>query len=100
MSSGLARKPSVECLPVAPQYEMLRRAALGEPLPPEARSGLVVFLRRGMWAWARSLLDASALCHPSRPQSSRSTAPDPHQHRAVIAVFAAMALSAKDGRAQ
>ena len=30
-------------------------AALGEALPPEVRSGLMLFLRRGMWGWARTL---------------------------------------------
>ena len=28
---------------------------LGEALPPDARSGLIVFLHRGMWRWARML---------------------------------------------
>jgi transposase len=34
---------------IAAQYEVLRMAALGEALPPMARSGLMLFLRRGMW---------------------------------------------------
>lgn len=34
---------------IAAQYEVLRMAALGEALPPTARSGLMLFLRRGMW---------------------------------------------------
>jgi hypothetical protein len=40
---------------IAAQYETLRMAALGEILPPEARSGLMLFLCRGMWGWARTL---------------------------------------------
>ena len=32
---------------IAAQYETLRMAALGEPLPPEARRGLGLFLRQG-----------------------------------------------------
>jgi hypothetical protein len=37
------------------QYEILRAAALGAVLPPEARSGLTILLRRGMWAWTRAI---------------------------------------------
>ena len=37
------------------RYERLRSAMLGEALPPDARSGLVVFLHRGMWGWAHAL---------------------------------------------
>jgi hypothetical protein len=40
---------------IVAQYEMLRSATFGEALPPEARSGLIVFLRHGMWEWARTL---------------------------------------------
>jgi hypothetical protein len=38
------------------QYEILRAAALGAVLPPEARSGLIILLHRGMWAWTRAIL--------------------------------------------
>ena len=48
---------------IAAQYEVLRMAALGEALPPKARSGLMLFLRRGMWGWAQALTAAQA---PSR----------------------------------
>jgi len=78
---------------VASQYETLRKAALGEPAPPECRSGLVLFLRRGMWAWARTLaaVDAPADAPPlSSFSPMRSTAP--HRERSLIRVFAAMAL--------
>jgi len=34
---------------IAARYEALRAAAFGDGLPPEARSGLTLFLRRGMW---------------------------------------------------
>lgn len=34
---------------IVAQYEVLRSAALGHVLPPEARSGLLLFLRCGMW---------------------------------------------------
>jgi hypothetical protein len=35
------------------QYELLRAAALGEETAAEARSGLTVLLRQGMWSWTR-----------------------------------------------
>ena len=41
-------------------------AALGEALPPTARSGLMLFLRRGMWGWAQTLAAASPVQQPVR----------------------------------
>jgi hypothetical protein len=84
---------------IAAQYETLRMAALGEPLPPEARGGLGLFLRRGMWGWARALTVAKDAERPTRLSSSNSTA-SAHQHRAVIQVFAAMVLNTNNRRAQ
>lgn len=49
MTPGAAAAPSPEPATVAARYEMLRLAALGEALPLEARSGLLLFLRQGMW---------------------------------------------------
>ena len=80
------------------QYETLRGAALGEPLPPEARYGLGLFLRLGMWGWARALAAARALAQPACSPSSGSAGSYPHQ--SVIQVFAAMALNINDQRAQ
>lgn len=79
---------------VISQYEALRTAILGEPLLPECRSGLVLFLRRGMWGWAQALV--------STPQES-ARAPAPglpaiRQHRAVIQIFAAMVQTTNHGR--
>jgi hypothetical protein len=51
----MAEKPPTAASTLIAQYETLRMAMLGEALPPEARSGLMLFLRRGMWGWARSL---------------------------------------------
>lgn len=80
------------------QYEALRRAALGEPLPPEARSGLGLFIRKGMWAWARALVIGPDRECPAC--SSSSTAISSRPHKAVIQIFAAMALNANYRRAQ
>ena len=88
-----------EPVPVASQYENLRKAALGEPAPPEFRSGLVLFLRCGMWGWARALATAVAPQQSTRSYSTSSTAPS-YQQRAVVHVFAAMALDSSNGRAR
>lgn len=94
MTSAATEKYSTQPSTVAAQYETLRMAALGEALPPEARSGLILFLRRGMWGWARTLTGASAWQGPIRAPSSSPTGL--REHRAVIHVFAAMAMNTCD----
>ena len=54
MTDAEARSSTPSSTIVA-QYETLRSAMLGEALSPDARSGLIVFLRHGMWEWARTL---------------------------------------------
>ena len=76
---------------ITAQYETLRLSALGEPLQPETRSGLTLFLRRGMWGWAKALSNANAPQQLNRTLPSNST--ESHEYRAIIQVFAAMALS-------
>jgi hypothetical protein len=39
--------------PIADRYEALRRGVLGTALGAESGTGLALFLRRGVWAWAR-----------------------------------------------
>lgn len=96
MTPGTAEK-SAPPATVAAQYETLRMAALGEALPPETRSGLMLFLRRGMWAWSRTLTAASA---PQKPILAPSSSPtEPCDRRAVIHIFAAMAIKTNDWRA-
>lgn len=87
-----------KCAPaILTRYEVLRRAATGEPLPPEDRSGLALFLRRGMWAWAKALTIENAQILDSLSSSSSKAS---HENRAIIQVFAAMALTSNNGRAQ
>ena len=77
---------------VVTQYEALRAAVLGNALPPEARTGLLLFLRRGMCGWVRAVTTMSA---PPLPAGSRP--PNwqlPEEHRAVVHIFAAMAINA------
>jgi hypothetical protein len=74
------------------QYEALRGAVLGDLLPPEARAGLLLFLRRGMCGWARALATMRA---PQRPIGSRPpNRTIPQEHRAVVQIFAAMVINA------
>jgi hypothetical protein len=76
---------------VTEQYETLRAAAGGDQLPLEARSGLALFLRRGMWAWARGAATPSATSKPARSFLPSSTAINDEQ-RAVVRLFAAIAM--------
>ncbi len=78
---------------VVAQYETLRGAALGQALPPEARCGLMLFLRRGMLGWARTatMTTASVSQQPSCSPSLSRTASE--EYRAVIQVFATMAMN-------
>jgi hypothetical protein len=81
---------------LAAQYETLRRGALGEPISPEARWGLGLFLRRGLWAWAQAL---AATAVPEPPgQATGSIAIAPYSPRAVIQVLAALALNTQRRR--
>jgi hypothetical protein len=44
-------QPTAHSPTVMEQYELLRAAMLGAALPPDSRTGLIVLLHRGMWAW-------------------------------------------------
>jgi hypothetical protein len=71
-------------------------AALGEALPPMARSGLVLFLRRGMWRWAQTLLAARSLQQPVH--ASSLARPERNERTAVVHVLATMAMTTLDRR--
>lgn len=79
------------------RYEMLRKAALGDSLPVEFRSGFVILLRRGMLSWIRSIVTITK----ERPTNNRLpvnvSAVD--QNREIINIFAAMTLQPNNGRA-
>lgn len=85
-----AKSDSPEPSKVVTQYETLRRAALGDALPLEARAGLMLFLGRGMWGWARAMATMSALQQLTVSRPSNWTAPE--EYRTVIHIFAAMAI--------
>jgi len=83
---------------LADQYEVLRSSALGEVLPLKARSGLMLFLRRGMWGWARTLTAAAS---PDQKQfyPSSATRPAHGELSAVVHVLATIAMSIHQRRA-
>jgi hypothetical protein len=81
---------------LAAQYEVLRSAALGAPLPPDARHGLTLFLRRGLWGWARAVAAPTRASVPPPRVSAFSSVPD--HLRGVIQIFAAMALASSHDR--
>jgi hypothetical protein len=78
----------------ASQYEALRNGALGHVLAPEARWGLLLFLRRGMWGWAQAIVTAGASSPQPGPEEPLSF-PTAKESRAVIHIFAAMAMNAE-----
>ena len=79
---------------VLAQYEALRRAALGGVLPLEARCGLTLFLRRGMWGWIRTMAIGSAGVS-QQPSCARPLGgPASDEYKAIIHVFAAMTMKA------
>jgi hypothetical protein len=78
---------------VVTQYETLRCAALGDALPPEARAGLMLFLRRGMWGWAQAVATSSrAVPQPvgARPAHWQP----PEADRPLIHLLAALVITA------
>jgi hypothetical protein len=82
---------------IAAQYEVLRGAALGEALPLKARSGLMLFLRRGMWGWAKVLtVTAGSPREQIYPSSAAWSAHGGHS--TIVHVLAAIAMSIHDRR--
>ncbi len=81
---------------IGARYERLRSAMLGEALPADARSGLIVFLRRGMWSWSRM-----PTIEPIRSQPASSCFPAPAQvieRRVIICLLAEMAMAIRERR--
>lgn len=91
MMFGAAEKCSPLPSTVQAQYETLRAAALGEALPPEARSGLMLFLRRGMWAWVQALAAPIAREEPTCAPSLSSAAPS--ERNTLVHILAAMVMN-------
>jgi hypothetical protein len=92
MTASLAAPPTA----IVARYERLRSAMLGEALPPDARSGLIIFLQRGMWRWARMLVVESAGLKPIPARSSMSA--EFIERRTVICLLAGIAMAINDRR--
>lgn len=79
---------------IVDRYETLRMGALGEALPPEARHGLTLLLRRGLWAWA-----CAAVEHPTTRTPSPPADPlPPHRRHDLARLLAGMALATTPAR--
>lgn len=82
------------------RYDILRAAALGTALPPEARSGLTILLHRGMWAWVRAIARAPG----QRPSASAPLVVDlpiadkTSEQRTIICLLAAMVMAVPERR--
>lgn len=76
---------------VAQDYETLRTAAQGDALAFEARNGLALFLRRGMWGWARAISDSSDGPRPTQPARTGNFVDD--NEKTVVQLLADMAMS-------
>ena len=79
------------------QYETLRMAMRGEALPPEARSGLMLFLRRGMSGWARRLAVGGSVRQEPQP-APRSDPVEPAERSSIVYAFAAIAIKVNTRR--
>ena len=78
MSAGAAVEEAAVSK-VVQHYETLRTATLGGGLPLEARAGLALFLRRGMWGWAMAVAVHSTRVQPARSFLPTSTTKDEQQ---------------------
>jgi hypothetical protein len=85
-----AKNDSTEPGNVVTQYETLRKAALGSVLPPDARAGMMLFLRRGMWGWSYALATRMTTERPTGSRASDWNPPE--EYRTIIHIFAAMAI--------
>lgn len=85
-----AQTPSAAPAHLITRYETLRRAALGDALPPEARAGLTLFLRRGMWGWARAIVTVSEVSPPAAVRPAQWQPPE--EDRTLIHLLAALAI--------
>lgn len=72
-------------------------AALGQALPPQARSGLALLLRRGLWGWVRAMAQGNELECAGRFATHKLATP--RQQSAVIQILATMAMKANTRRA-
>lgn len=94
---NIAATPAYSSPAIMGRYEELRGAVLGEALPIKARSGLMLFLRRGMWGWIKAL---TATASPLHEQTFPPSAAWPTHagNGGVVHVLAAIAMGIHDRR--
>ena len=99
MTGGEQRHCAMQSRAPAEQYELLRAAALGMALPPEARSGLTLLLRRGMWAWVRAILPVAIRQPPATlPMVGLPAMDKTSERRAVVHLLTAMVMAVSERR--
>lgn len=81
---------------VVDRYEALRCGALGVPLAPAAREGLAVLLGRGMWAWARAVVDPPCARAVQGLPAATGVAPTPSHRLADLLAELALAHSGRN----
>jgi hypothetical protein len=97
--SGAEPTPASLAHTLQTQYELLRAAALGEETASQARSGLTVLLRQGMWSWAGVITRGQMAHGPITPFASQPPrSGQPCDRRAVINLLAALAMAISDRR--
>jgi hypothetical protein len=95
MTGATASCPVGPATDIVARYERLR-SAIGEALPADARSGLIVFLRRGMWSWAR--MPTVEAARSQRASSCFSASTNIIERRTIICLFAGMAMAISERR--
>ena len=100
MTSMGAQLHSERQLRANERYEILRAAALGTALPPEARSGLTILLYRGMWAWVRTIARAPDQCPSAAVPSAvgRPIENETSKQRTIICLLAAIVMAVPERR--
>ncbi len=73
------------------RYETLRRGALGDVIPSESRSGLVILLRSGLTRWARSLTNQFT----KQCESTKDRIQNPQLNSELVSMLAGLILSDK-----
>lgn len=103
MTNGDPVSPSTAAAILGPdvtsRYEVLRAAGLGLAVTPEQRSGLSVFLRGGMWAWACAVIRPVALSARTEPRR-RAQRPGRVNVDPAVQLLASMAMNITQGVAQ
>ena len=86
---------ALEGVDLSNRYEELRRGALGEVIEPENRRGLTLLLRRGLSAWARTVVvDWAPEVHGKEPSQLHDADFSPAPRHELARLIAGMALAA------